>query len=241
MSASDTDSDLGPLVTELVRTLRELESEFEPRTESGLPRPPSPRELMRFTSDVTIPAAILVLRTNIEALKLLQRALRMADGRSPATGSGAGEVRDRAQRLSEATLSRLDGALADLQDAVEGRPEDAEARDLLEEARELRRDVEERLDGRTNGESPARDGTDGDGADGDVVGGDAGDDTASVPVDVDAELRSIKDEFEDGGADEAAEDDETADGDPGPRGDVGDGSDADDTDDAGAAGDDEGA
>lgn len=204
MSRSDGDSDLGPLVADLVTTLREIESEFEPRTESGLPRPPSPRELVRFTSDVGIPAAILLLRTNIEALRLLQRALRMADGRPPTTGAGSTEVRRRAEQLSKTTLSRLDGALADLQEAVEGTPQDEDARDLIEEARALRADVERKL----------ADGTDGSGEDEASPAGDESDDQ-SVPVDVDAELRSIKDEFdandghgsEDGGENDGDEDD----------------------------------
>lgn len=196
MSSSTGDSDIGPLIATLVRTLQDLEAEFEPRTESGIPRPPSPRELMRFTSDVGIPAAILLLRTNIEALKLLQRALRLADGRTPTTGTDGSEVRRRAEELSRTTLSRLDGALADLQDTVEGRPEDEDARELLNEARDLRNDVEQKLQdrARANGETlPEESVTE-----------------ESVPVDVDAELRSIKDEFDDGtgSGDADASDDE---------------------------------
>jgi len=201
MSRSPDDSDIGPLVADLVRTLQDLEEEFQPRTESGLPRPPSPRELMRFTSDVGIPGVILLLRTNIEALKLLQRALRLAEGRPPTTGSGGSEVRQRAEQLSRTTLSRLDGALADLQDAVEGRPGDDDARELLDEARDLRADVEEKLADRTDGEAPPLDEA---GEDESTVAGSDADAVVdeSVPVDVDAELRSIKDEF-DGGDDDS--------------------------------------
>lgn len=201
MSPSPDDSDIGPLVSDLVRTLQELEEEFEPRTESGLPRPPSPRELMRLTSDVGIPGVILLLRTNIEALKLLQRALRLAEGRPPTTGSGGSEVRQRAEQVSRTTLSRLDGALAGLQHAVEGRPGDADARELVDEARDLREDVEQKLADRTDGESPALDEA---GEDESTVAGSEADEVVdeSVPVDVDAELRSIKDEF-DGGEDDS--------------------------------------
>ena len=178
MSAS-SDDDVTALLSELVRTLQDLETEVEPTTANGRPRPPSPSELLRFTSDVTIPAAILVLKTNIEALKLLRRALRMADGRSPTTQSGAGEVRQRAAELSKTTLTRLDDALSDLQDAVEGRPQDEQARQLLNEARDLRSDLAEQL----SDESPAD--------------GDMATEGTEVPVDVDAELRSIKDEIDD--------------------------------------------
>jgi len=179
---SDTEEDVTTLLTELVRTLKDLQTEVEPRTERGRPRPPTPEELLRFTSDVTIPAAILVLKTNIEALKLLRRALRLAEGRPATTASGGG-VQERATQLSRATLARLDDALSDLQGAVEGRPPDAEARELLTEARQLRESLAEQL-----AENDAIDGDDFDAVEG-----------TEVPVDVDAELRSIKDDIDDAG------------------------------------------
>lgn len=184
---SSSDDDLAVLVGDLVTTLRQLEGEFEPRTERGTPRPPTPRELMRLTSDVAIPATILLLRTNIEALKLLQRALRMADGRPPTTGSGGSDVRRRAEDLSATTLSKLDGALADLQDAVEGQPRNDDARELLTEARRLRADIESKIDDRRNGDSASShdDPTE------------QADDDEDVPVDVDAELQSLKDDVDD--------------------------------------------
>ncbi|WP_058995842.1 hypothetical protein [Haloarcula sp. CBA1127] len=174
-----SDDDLTALITDLVTTLQELETEVEPTTDSGLPRPPTPGELLRFTSDVTIPAVILVLKSNIEALKLLRRALRMAEGRPTSTGSASGEVRQRASDLSRATLSRLDGALTDLQQAVEGTPEDEEARELIQEAQQLRGQIRDRLADETEV---------GEGVDPDQV--------TDVPVDVDAELRSIKDDID---------------------------------------------
>ncbi|PSP85501.1 hypothetical protein BRC96_01855 [Halobacteriales archaeon QS_6_64_34] len=174
---SDSGEDVSALLAELVRTLQDLQREVEPRTEQGRPRPPTPEELIRFTSDVTIPAAILVLKTNIEALKLLRRALRLAGGRPP-TETRSGGVQERATQLSRATLARLDDALSDLQGAVEGQPPDAEARELLIEARQLRESLAERL-----AESQATNSDDAE--------------VTEVPVDVDAELRSIKDDIED--------------------------------------------
>lgn len=208
------DDDLATLVGDLVTTLQRLEDEFEPRTDSGRPRPPTPSELLRLTSDVAIPATILLLRTNIEALKLLQRALRMADGRPPTAGSGGSDVRQRAQQLSATTLSKLDGALADLQGAVEGQPRNEDARELLSEARKLRTDIEDRLEDRTSGtgaspdaDSPAGDGT------APERGGDQPEQDDDVPVDVDAELQSLKDDMtdDDSGADEPDPDDSGAD------------------------------
>ena len=179
-----SDEDLTALVTDLVTTLRDLETAVEPRTARGRRRPPTPGELLRFTSDVTIPAAILVLRTNIEALKLLRRAIRLAEGRPSAGGSAAADVRQRAANLSDVTLRRLDDALVEIQRAVEGTPEDEDARELLSEARELRSELRERVqaadDRRSDTEDAAED----------------------VAVDVDAELESIKDDVnrrEDGG------------------------------------------
>lgn len=175
-----SDDDLTVLLTDLLSTLQDLETAVEPRTESGRPRPPTMRELARFTSDVTIPAAILLLRTNIEALKLVRRAIRLTDNRPTAAESGSTEVRRRASQLSRVTLTRLDAALSDLQNAVEGTPEDGDARDLLAEARELRKELAERLADAEAAEAPA----------------DPADD-AGVTIDVDAELKSIKDDMDD--------------------------------------------
>ncbi|WP_018258614.1 DUF7547 family protein [Halomicrobium katesii] len=185
---SSSDDDLASLVGELVTTLQRLETEFEPRDDDDRLRPPTPRELMRLTSDVAIPATILLLRTNIEALKLLQRALRMADGRAPTADSEGSDVRARAERLSATTLSKLDGALADLQDAVEGQPTDDEARELLTEARRLRADIESRIEEQT---------ADGSADSTTTAEPEARDENGDVPVDVDAELRSLKDDVTD--------------------------------------------
>lgn len=201
------DEDLARLVASLVRTLRELESELEPPEPGRGPRPPTPREVRRFASDVAIPGLILVLETNIRALRLLQRSLRLADDADRATES-AGELRSRAESASETTLARLDDALADLQSAIEGRPDNEEAASLLDEARDLRAEVERRLDERARGngasEEPSAD-TDDSEADAAAEGADESVDTYSrddadeaVQVDVDAELQSIKSELDDG-------------------------------------------
>jgi len=169
---SEPRDDLPRLVGNLAETVQRLQSELEPdRRPLG---PPTPADLVRFTSEVTIPAIVLALETNIRALKLLQRTLRLASGRERA-GGGTGEARDRAAALGRATLSRLDDALADLQTALEGRPPDDEARDLLAEARDLRAEIDDRLAGGT---------TDG------GAGG-------TVDIDVESELRSIKDDLDD--------------------------------------------
>lgn len=179
------DADVARLAGDLARSLRDLRRAVEP--DPRRPRPPTPRELLRFTDQVAIPAAILVLETNVRALELLQRTIRLADGRAP-TAEGDGKVvRERAADLSRTTLARLDDALADLQTAVDGRPPDDEARRLLAEARALREEVDHRLSESERGPGTAPE------------SGTVGPDEA-VPVDVEAELRSIKDEVDDGDA-----------------------------------------
>jgi len=181
MSRRDDDESLARLSAELARSLRDLQREVEPEPPGppGL-RPPTPEELLRFTDEIAIPGIILVLETNIRALRLLQRAIRLATDQPTATDRDT-PVRDRAVDLSQATLSRLDDALADLQAAIEGRPEDDDTRELLTEARSLRDEIDERL----AAESDAG-----------ITVDEAGEGT-EVPVDVDAELRSIRAEIND--------------------------------------------
>jgi hypothetical protein len=180
MSDRPDDTDLIRLTTDLARSLRDLQRELEPRRG---PRPPTPRDLLRFTDEVAIPATILVLETNVRALRLLQRAIRLADGGRASDTETA--VRERAADISRTTLERLDSALADVQDAIEGRPTDDDARELLDEARTLRDEIDERLASEaTVPESQP----DGHGLETDAT---------EVPVDVEAELQSIKDQMDD--------------------------------------------
>jgi hypothetical protein len=208
MTSDDSDEDLSRLVTDLVRTLRELESELEPPSPEDGPRLPTPRDLRRLTSEVAIPGLILVLETNIRALRLLQRALRLAEGADTAREETS-RIQEQARSVSETTLERLDDALVDLRDAVEGRPNEAEAAELLDQARDLRAEVQERLReaGRENGAVPDSGETQSDPT-GDSEATDDGPETDGDQVDVDAELRTIKSELED--IDDEIDDDRTA-------------------------------
>jgi hypothetical protein len=174
---SDSRQDLARLVGDLVETVEELESELGGGRPPG---PPTPGDLARFTSEVTIPAIVLVLETNVRALKLLQRALRFGGDRAGTTGGDrAGE---RARAAGRSALARLDEAFADLGEALEGRPTDDRTRDLLEEAREVRAEIDDRLaeSAATDPERPD-DGT-----------------GSRVEVDVDSELQALKDDIDDG-------------------------------------------
>lgn len=169
---SSRDPELSTLVGDLTSVLEELQTELE--SSRGPPRPPTPRQLARFTSEVTIPAIILVLETNVRALRLVQRGLRMAEGQD---GETADPARQRASELGRTTLAKLDDALTDLGSALDDTGSDARARDLLEEVRDLQAEVDARLDAEADSPTDA----------------DAGD---AVGVDVDAELQSIKDEVD---------------------------------------------
>lgn len=190
MSDRSSDEDLARLVGELVRSLRDLEREIGPAGSRNRPPLPTPRELRRFTSEIAIPGLVLILETNIRALRLLQRALEFGEGADRAS-AGADDLRERATAASEATLGRLDDALAELGRAIEGRPGNEEAAELLDEARVLRAEVRSRLaDRRDPAEERPR--------------GRADDDTTGI--DVDAELESIKDELGASGTDDGKSD-----------------------------------
>lgn len=145
------DDDLADLADDLAGTLEELRQELRtqtPRGPLGLPRPPTPRELLRFTDEFAIPTAIAVLEANIRALELLQGTIRLVETEREAADRTR-RTRDRAEAVSRTTLDRLDDALHDLQRAAsEGAlPSDADARRIIEDARALRADLEERLRG----------------------------------------------------------------------------------------------
>ena len=181
------------------------------------PAPPSPRELLRFTERYTIPTLISMLEAGVRSLELLGATLRLLDGRGLETASPA--TRERVESVGRTTLDRVDRALSELGSAVEGEPTDPDARDLLADARALRDEIDDRLreaegdrtrregDGtarRTSGRAtaagrniPVRSGTDrADGRGGETTGDDADDanDDDEVPVDVDAELDSIRED-----------------------------------------------
>ena len=171
--ADDASSDVEQQLAELTRTVARLRDQLE--RERGFPltpRPPRTDELRQFTSEIAIPGAILLLETNVRALRLLQRSIRLADGRD---GQGADEsVSRRAERAGSKALARLETALADVQSALDSQPPDSEARDLLEDARRLRADLEAQLD-------------------------DEDEQVETDPsVDVEAELQSIKNQVENG-------------------------------------------
>lgn len=198
---------LAPLLEELADTLARL------RDETAGGRQPGFRDLLRFTERYTIPAVVAVLETNIRLLELTAGAIRLADGRLEDRRVEDDATAGHRQVSTEA----LEAALDDLGEALRGTPADPAARDILAEARDLRREIRGRLTeadadptDESTDEADPENGTDRTGA-----GGRSG---HRVPVqeetegpenrvDVDAELETIRRQLD---VDEEAD----ADGDP---------------------------
>jgi len=191
MNDEDSSSDVQAQLDELTRALEALQAELErtPRRRSPFPHPPSMDELRRFTSEVAIPGLVFMLETNVRALKHLQRTLRLAEDAERAREGGS-DVSARASRAGATALSRLEDALADVQNALEGQPTDGEASDLLADARRLREEIQDQLEAAAPDE-PGRDGT------GERTGSDDAESEPGPEVDVEAELNSIKDQMQD--------------------------------------------
>jgi len=207
--------DLTRLLRDLTRELQTLQREVENQDRRSVS---TRRQLSEFTSEVAIPGLILLLETNIRALKLLRRAIRLADGRDPResrSDTAATALRDRAERLGTATLSRLDETLAELQTSLEDRGDD-DVRAMVDEARELQQEISERIDDAGSDRSqPASAGEREPGTDTDIP---AADD--HVTIDVESELRTLKDDLEngpDGSPSASGESDADPGGDTGPR------------------------
>jgi hypothetical protein len=200
----DDREELADLAADLESVLRDLRTEIEPdprRGPFGFPRPPEPRRVLRFADEVAIPATIAVLEANVKLLQALQRGIRMTESgrRVKAEGSAVG---DRAADVSRSTLDRLGSTLEDLQDATArgGTPESGPARELIEEARRLRDEIDQRLrdaqgtttldDFQDRGERDDRD-------EPDDAEPEAESAASEVHVDVDAELDSLKEQYAD--------------------------------------------
>jgi len=221
------DPNLAELTADLEATLRELRRTVDTDTDrsgrvadprrqppEGLPRPPSPGEVLRFTESYTIPTVIAALEAAVRALELLAATIRLLDGRDPRGGSGSREdgalaelrsdAGDRAARTGRAALERVDEALGELQRSYEGEPEDPTARRLLADARALRSEIDDRLSEAARNGDESDDPGAGEGG-GRETGG-AGNERATV--DVEAELETLRrNAGRDDGGEQASPDD----------------------------------
>ncbi|RRJ33754.1 DUF7547 family protein [Halocatena pleomorpha] len=195
------DEDLEELLTELSTTLSELQDTLADEHQPRSRRLPSPGRFLRFTEEHTIPTLISLLETHIRALELLQGVLGLVNGQEQQGTSRQRENR-RVQETGRRTLDALDGALSDLQGALHGEPSNDDARALLNDARTLREEIDDRLTNstetsETNGtedttdEQPIEDGA----IRIDVSEPDT--DPSDDGIDVDEELDTIKRELDD--------------------------------------------
>ena len=147
MSRRADRNDLEARVSELEATLTELREELRPpRGPFGLPRPPRPREFLRFTEQYAVPTAIALLEAQIRMLEGFGAVLR-AMNRGRAANERANRTRERAASLGRETLGALDSALSDLETAIgtAGLPDSPAARDLLADAEQLTDEIESEL------------------------------------------------------------------------------------------------
>jgi hypothetical protein len=210
---SDGSDDVGvseERIAELEERIEELSGELRspPDGPFGLPRPPTPGEVLDFVDDHAIPTTIAILEANIRALRALRGAinlLRRAEKQDP-TGR-AEDLRDRTDSIARDAVGELDRAVSDLTTALEGDelPDDEEARSVLQEIRSVRDEISDALtsertpDDRPDDAPDSSAGGNGDEETGDNDGTDesAGEDPGDggVEIDVESELKSIKDEM----------------------------------------------
>ena len=222
---SDGPEDVGvseERVAELEERIEELSEELRspPEGPFGLPRPPTPGELLAFVDDHAIPTTIAILEANVRALQALRGAIRLLRRTEERDLPETERLRDRTDSVAREAVTELDRAVSDLGDAVEGNglPDDGEARSVLQEIRSVRDEVADALtsenatndpaggeeapstggdpdgNGGSDGEDPNRGGDDGD----ENGGGDDGTENSEgggVEIDVENELESIKDEM----------------------------------------------
>ena len=142
--------DLDERVAELESHVRELRDELgrPPEGPGGLPRPPTPREVLSFTGEYAIPTAIAVLEANVRALKALQRVVTALDPERSVVGEERDRLESRAADASRATLDRLESALEDVESTIRENdlPREDEARSILDDARRVNREIRDRVD-----------------------------------------------------------------------------------------------
>lgn len=187
------EDELAERVAELEESLRDLRAKLGPpdrrRGPAGLPRPPTPREVLSFAGDYAIPTTIAVLEANIRALEMLQRVLRFGDSRRAAS-EGRRSMNARAARVGRDTMAALDAALSDLQAELEEGtlPESGEARTVLQDARRLNEEIADWIRGAEAEADESRERIR-------VEEGEEEEEESSVvTIDVDSELESIREE-----------------------------------------------
>ena len=180
MAADSPDPELEARIAALEESMRALQHEVRQTTDDGsfgFPRPPSPNEILRFTDQAVIPAIIALLEVNIKLLQSIRRGIQLTQKRDSVTRD-----RDQLQAINKDVVKQFERAIEELQHVVEGTPIDHTAKDVLADARALRSELERRTEA-------ARDAVD-------TPSKETADESGLDTIDVDAELDSIKAEFD---------------------------------------------
>ncbi|MFB6360226.1 MAG: hypothetical protein ABEH59_02780, partial [Halobacteriales archaeon] len=173
---SEVPEDLSARLDRLEATLEELREEVmgDDRVDAGRRTlEPAAETALKLTERLAMPAAIAALEANVRVLTFVQDRLRELEGRE---GEAREELTADPGQMSERLLDRLDDALGRMEDAIaeSDLPQNAEARELFERARELNEDVRQRV----ADAEPSMDGDD------------------VVTIDVEDELDQIRDDVE---------------------------------------------
>jgi hypothetical protein len=192
-------------VGELEERIEELSEELRapPEGPFGLPRPPTPGEVLTFVDDHAIPTTIAVLTANVRALKALRAAIRLLRRTEERDLPETGRLRDRTDAVAREAVTELDRAVSDLATAIEGEglPDNDEARSVLQEIRAVRDEVADALTSGNAMDDPAGAEGSSTGGDGDEATAGGGDGGTGVEIDVENELESIKKEMRGDGTD----------------------------------------
>lgn len=199
------DGDLADELAELERSVRHLQEELKsrsPRGPLGLPRPPSPGEVLQFTEESAIPALIAILEAHVRMLEAIQHGIRLARTGESSTRSAAQTV----DAVNEETINQLDRLVETIQEVAGALPKNDQARAVLSEAEELRDTIEERVEEAKKSveEQPSEDQIDS------TEFGESQD--RPETIDIDAELQSIKRQLNDHGEDDENEPEESESG-----------------------------
>ena len=203
--ARPPDDDLESRLDELERDIEALADTIDrrqPRGPFGVPRPPTPSELLRFADEAAIPAGIAILQANIRLLEALRQAIRLLESGEQARRRG-NEIGTEAATMRTQVLNQFDAAITELEQAIQGTPADVPGHDILADARSLRDDLESRI-----AETEQRS------VETAVDQQEEPDSSASeaTTIDIEAELESIKQEQSSDEDDEDAIDDNDANG-----------------------------
>ncbi|ELZ14224.1 hypothetical protein C479_00802 [Halovivax asiaticus JCM 14624] len=191
---------------DLADAIRDLSDAIDDRPRGRSVRPPSMSDLLRVTDELAIPTLITLLEAQIRALKAMQRGSRLVRRGNQAEGRIRSSIRKGRTRRPD-TDGMVD-QLGTTIDAIQARlgDTDEETQALLDRTRSIYEEIDRTIAPQTDDSSSRDDGyrIEIDDGDGDTTGSAEGiggrpstgsTRSAADHVDVDAELRTLKDQY----------------------------------------------